>query len=124
MDILVVGGGGREHALVWALKRSASVDRIYCTPGNAGIAGLAECWDIVPGDLHGIARRFGTEMMRQFFDESVASVETAQALLDARSADVLVVTARSEASKGTEGVSLFLIREGEIKVRTRLAAAD
>jgi phosphoribosylamine--glycine ligase len=55
MDILVVGGGGREHALVWALKRSASVDRLYCTPGNAGIARDAECWDIRPGDLNGLA---------------------------------------------------------------------
>jgi phosphoribosylamine--glycine ligase len=56
MDVLVVGGGGREHALVWALGRSPSVDKIYCAPGNAGIAQIAECWDITPGDLHGIAR--------------------------------------------------------------------
>lgn len=55
MDVLVVGGGGREHALVWALSRSPSVDKVYCTPGNAGIAQLAECWDIRPGDLEGIA---------------------------------------------------------------------
>jgi len=56
MDVLVVGGGGREHALVWALDRSPSVDKIYCAPGNAGIAQIAECWDIKPGDLHGLAR--------------------------------------------------------------------
>ncbi len=56
MDVLVVGGGGREHALVWALDRSPSVDKIYCAPGNAGIAQTAECWDITPGDLHGLAR--------------------------------------------------------------------
>ena len=56
MDVLVVGGGGREHALVWALDRSPSVDKIYCAPGNAGIAQIAECWDITPGDLHGLAR--------------------------------------------------------------------
>ena len=55
MDVLVVGGGGREHALVWALDRSASVDKIYCAPGNAGIAQIAECWDISPGDLQGLA---------------------------------------------------------------------
>ena len=55
MDVLVVGGGGREHALVWALSRSASVDKIYCAPGNAGIARIAECWDLRPGDLQSLA---------------------------------------------------------------------
>ncbi len=42
MDVLVIGGGGREHALSWALHRSASVDKIYCAPGNAGISRIAE----------------------------------------------------------------------------------
>ena len=43
MKILVVGGGGREHAIVKAISKSERVDKIYCTPGNAGIAELAEC---------------------------------------------------------------------------------
>ena len=55
MDVLVVGGGGREHVLVWALKRSPSVDKLYCAPGNAGIARDATCWDIKPGDLQALA---------------------------------------------------------------------
>src|SRR2546421_9278710 len=42
MKILVIGGGGREHALVWKLKQSAAVDRIFCAPGNAGTAAIAE----------------------------------------------------------------------------------
>jgi phosphoribosylamine--glycine ligase len=42
MKILVIGSGGREHALIWKLKQSAGVDRIFCAPGNAGIAQLAE----------------------------------------------------------------------------------
>ncbi|HPZ54235.1 MAG TPA: phosphoribosylamine--glycine ligase [Bacillota bacterium] len=46
MKVLVVGGGGREHALVWALSRSSQVKKLYCTPGNPGIEALAECTDI------------------------------------------------------------------------------
>ena len=43
MKILVIGGGGREHAIVWKLVRSASVEKVWCAPGNAGIARDAEC---------------------------------------------------------------------------------
>ncbi len=46
MKVLVIGGGGREHAIVWKLAQSDKVDRIYCAPGNGGISELAECVDI------------------------------------------------------------------------------
>ena len=46
MKVLVVGGGGREHALVWKLNQSPRVDKVYCAPGNAGISEVAECIDI------------------------------------------------------------------------------
>lgn len=46
MKILVVGGGGREHAIVWKIAQSPRVEKIYCAPGNAGIASLAECVNI------------------------------------------------------------------------------
>lgn len=50
MKVLVIGSGGREHALVWKLSQSSRVDRIYCAPGNAGISEIAECIDIKPTD--------------------------------------------------------------------------
>ena len=46
MNILIVGGGGREHALAWAIKQNPKCDRLIVAPGNAGIALLAECADI------------------------------------------------------------------------------
>ncbi len=51
MKILVLGSGGREHTLVWKLKQSPLVKRIYCVPGNAGIEPLAECVDIDISDF-------------------------------------------------------------------------
>lgn len=46
MKVLIVGSGGREHAIADSVAKSSQVDKIYCAPGNAGIAGLAECVDI------------------------------------------------------------------------------
>ena len=54
MTVLVVGGGGREHALVWKLAQSQRVDRILCAPGNAGTAALAENFPVKTTDLDGI----------------------------------------------------------------------
>ncbi|OQX20972.1 MAG: 5-(carboxyamino)imidazole ribonucleotide mutase [Desulfobacteraceae bacterium IS3] len=51
MKVLVIGGGGREHALVWKIAQSPKVEKIYCAPGNAGIAELAECVSISADDI-------------------------------------------------------------------------
>ena len=54
MKVLVIGGGGREHALVWALKKSPRVTEIVCAPGNGGIALLARCVDVDGGNVHAL----------------------------------------------------------------------
>lgn len=54
MKILVVGGGGREHAIVWKLAQSPRVTELFCAPGNGGIAQLATCVPIKATDLDGI----------------------------------------------------------------------
>ncbi len=55
MKILVVGSGGREHALCWKLRQSGNVEKVYCAPGNAGISADAECVDIKAEDIAGLA---------------------------------------------------------------------
>src|SRR5216683_18170 len=54
MRILVIGGGGREHALCWAIAASPLCTKLYCAPGNAGIAQMATCIDVAIDDLPGI----------------------------------------------------------------------
>lgn len=54
MNILIVGGGGREHAIASALKKSAKVEKLYCAPGNGGISALAECFPVKATDIDGI----------------------------------------------------------------------
>src|SRR5881396_114409 len=54
MNILVIGSGGREHALAWAIAASPLVDRVYCAPGNAGIAEGAECVPVAANDAAGL----------------------------------------------------------------------
>lgn len=65
MKILVIGGGGREHAIVWKLLRSASVEKVWCAPGNAGIASDAECIPLDAKDPRAaadLAARLGADL--------------------------------------------------------------
>ncbi|OLD61352.1 MAG: phosphoribosylamine--glycine ligase [Acidobacteria bacterium 13_1_40CM_2_60_7] len=65
MKVLVIGGGGREHALVWRLKESSRVDRVVCAPGNGGILAEAECVAAEAGDVGGLvalAERLGPDL--------------------------------------------------------------
>jgi phosphoribosylamine--glycine ligase len=54
MKVLVVGGGGREHALIRKIKESSKVDEIFCTPGNGGISFDAKCFDVSATDIDGV----------------------------------------------------------------------
>ena len=54
MDILVVGGGGREHAIIRKLKESPRCGKLYCAPGNGGIAKDAQCCDVAATDIPGM----------------------------------------------------------------------
>jgi phosphoribosylamine--glycine ligase len=54
VKVLIIGSGGREHALAWKLGQSPSITKLYCAPGNAGIAALAECVPLAAADLPGL----------------------------------------------------------------------
>ena len=56
LKILVVGGGGREHAIIWKLTKSKRVAKIYCAPGNAGTATLAENVSIEAADIKNLIK--------------------------------------------------------------------
>lgn len=60
MKVLVIGSGGREHALVWKIRQSARVTQVFCAPGNAGIGELADLVALTPDDVHGL-RRFAEQ---------------------------------------------------------------
>lgn len=76
MKILVVGGGGREHALVWKIAQSPRKPQIFCAPGNAGIEGLATCVPIKADDLDGLK----TFALKEEIDLTVVGPEAPLAL--------------------------------------------
>src|SRR2546427_12534315 len=65
MKVLVIGAGGREHALVWKLRESQLVTDIYCAPGNPGIGQVAECLAVdlsSPDSILDLARRLSADL--------------------------------------------------------------
>ena len=56
MNILVIGSGGREHALCWKIKQNPKVKKLYCAPGNGGIAQMAQCVPVAADDIDGLLK--------------------------------------------------------------------
>ena len=71
MKVLVIGGGGREHAICWKLQQSKHVDQIFCAPGNEGIAEIATCIPIKPNDF----QRLTELVITQKIDLTIANMD-------------------------------------------------
>lgn len=103
--ILVVGQGGREHALVWKLAQSPAVEKIYAAPGNPGIAQLAECLDISASDGEGLLRF----AQREGIDLTVVGPEEAlmKGIVDAFQQNGLKIFGPSARAARLEGSKVF-----------------
>lgn len=105
MKVLVIGSGGREHAIVDALSRSPQVDKIYCAPGNAGIAAQAECVAVKDTDVEGL-KAFALE---HSIDLTVVGPEAALAVgvVDAFRAEGLKIFGHTQAATRIESSKEF-----------------
>ncbi len=106
MKVLLVGGGGREHALAWAIAASPLLTRLFCAPGNAGIAAVAECVPIAADDVAGLVAFAGREAV----DLVVAGPEAplVAGLADACAAAGLRCFGPSAAAARLEGSKAFM----------------
>lgn len=106
MKVLVVGSGGREHALVWVLKRSPHVTKIFCAPGNAGIADLAELVPITADDIDGLSQFAQT----QSIDLTVVGNEAplVKGIVDIFEERGMKIFGPSKAAAQLEGSKMFL----------------
>ncbi len=106
MKILVIGSGGREHAIVWKLKQSPRVTNIFCAPGNAGIAELADCIPINADDITALVRFAETSKI----DLTIAGSETplVKGIVDLFEERGLKIFGPSKAAAQVEGSKMFL----------------
>lgn len=130
MKVLVIGSGGREHALVWKLAQSPSVKKIFCAPGNPGIAELAQCVDIQAEDINGLLAFAKKEKIN-------LTVPGPEAPLVAGIADVfnregIAIFGPTKAGAALEGSKIFakdlmrrhMIPTGEYRTFSSLKAAN
>jgi len=119
MKVLVVGGGGREHALAWKVAQSPRVTKLYCAPGNPGIARLAECVPLAADDLAGL-RDFAR---RQRIDLTVIGPEAplAAGIVDEFRKDKLPIFGPHKAAARIEASKAF---SKDLMVRLGIPTAD
>src|SRR3974377_1852949 len=105
MRVLIVGSGGREHALAWAISASPLVDALFCAPGNAGIAEEAECVPIRATDIAGVVGF----CRRERIDVVVVGPEVplVMGLVDALEAEGVPAFGPSAAAAALEGSKAF-----------------
>lgn len=106
MNVLVVGSGGREHAIVHSLRRSAKVQRIFCAPGNGGIGEIAECIPLKAEDIYGLAQFAATNKI----DLTVVGSEAplVKGIVDLFEERGLTIFGPSKAAAQVEGSKIFL----------------
>ncbi len=119
MKLLVIGSGGREHALIWKLKQSKHVKKIYCAPGNAGIAQDATCEDIPALDL----KRLLNFATKKKIDLTVVGPEAplVEGIIDLFEANGLPIFGPSKRAAELEGSKAFAKR---ILERYKVPTAD
>jgi len=105
LKVLVIGSGGREHALVWKLRESPRVEKIWCAPGNGGIAAEAECIAIDPGDVTGLVAL--AEKLRPDLTVVGPELPLVNGLADAFRARNLPVVGPSQIAAQLEGSKIF-----------------
>ncbi|MDD8018948.1 MAG: phosphoribosylamine--glycine ligase [Bacteroidota bacterium] len=106
MRVLVIGSGGREHAIVWALKKSPHVTKIFCATGNPGIAQLADCVAIKAEDIYGLAQFAQTNKI----DLTIVGSESplVKGIVDLFEERGLKIFGPSKAAAQLEGSKMFL----------------
>ena len=105
MKILVIGGGGREHALVWKLRESPRVNKLWCAPGNGGIADDATCLPAEAGDLAGLVAI--AEKLHPDLTIIGPELPLVNGLSDALRARNLAVVGPSQIAAQLEGSKIF-----------------
>ena len=77
-NVLVVGGGGREHAIIMKLAESKHVGKLYCAPGNGGISKYAECFNVAATDIDGIVA-LAKQLKPEVEEDLIAEVQRLRA---------------------------------------------
>jgi phosphoribosylamine--glycine ligase len=108
MKILVIGGGGREHALVWKLRQSSLVQKIWCAPGNGGISQDAECVTVPPGGMGDVAGLLAlAEGLRPDLTVVGPELPLVNGIVDAFTARGMKIVGPSKAAAQLEGSKVF-----------------